>query len=178
MARRIAYCGDPPLTKADLTAWLQETDSTVHSAVVDLIIPAVVGQCETITGAAIRLAKYEEVWHPPYRFGGWLDIGQVRSVDLVQRLDTDVAVTPGRYVVSHDMRQTSFRLLDGAQYPIRIEYQAGIDLTLHPQVKTWLLMQAASLYAQRETLTTDKLNLLPVGFINSMLADITVPARF
>jgi hypothetical protein len=178
MARRIAYCGDPPLTKADLTAWLQETSDTVHGAVVDLIIPAVVAQCETITGAAIRPAIYEEVWHVPYRFGGWLDIGQVVEVTSVKRLDSDVQIAADRYVLQRDMRQASFRLLGGEQFPIRIEYKAGVDLVVHPQVKAWLLMQAAALYAQRETLTAEKLNLLPDGFINTMLADITVPARF
>lgn len=178
MARRVAYCGDPPLTKQDLTAWLQETDSTVHGAVVDLIIPAVVGQCEAITGAAIRMASYEEVWPVPHRFGGFLDVGQVREVTAVHRLDGGGQLAPGSYSIEHGMRQSALRLQGAEQYPIRIEYQAGIDLDLYPQVKAWLLMQAAALYAQRETLTAEKLSMLPDGFINTMLADITVPPRF
>lgn len=114
----------------------------------------------------------------PYRFGGWLDVGQVRSVTAVHRLDGSGQIPPDGYTIEHGMRQSAFRLQGSEHFPIRIEYEAGIDLDLHPQVRTWLLMQAAALYAQRETLTAEKLALLPDGFINTMLADITVPPRF
>lgn len=114
----------------------------------------------------------------PYRFGGWLDVGQVRNVIAVHRLDGGGRLPVEGYAIEHDMRQSALRFQGKEPGSIRIEYEAGIDLELHPQVKTWLLMQAAALYAQRETLTAEKLSMLPDSFINTMLSDITVPPRF
>lgn len=183
MARRIAYIGDPVLTLAEVAYQCNiEPEDMQPELVEQIIIPGVTAQAETKTGAAVRRATYEEHWPANYPAGHALDRGQVVEIESVVLLNADG---------SDSDQPVAFRLRKGGQedyldFPngrpsgaLRIQYQAGTDLEVHPGVRSWMLMSAATAYKQRETLVLGQtLFELPRSFLDVLLADITVPPRF
>lgn len=179
MARRIRYTGDPVITLQDVEAQVMGVVEDQQTLIRDIVIPAVTAQCESITGAAIRQAVYEEDWPACGRCGGYLDIGQAHTITSVQRLDDGAQIPLDACELSRGARQSSLHIYGVKGVPLRITYEAGLDLVAYPSVRQWLLMQAATLYAQREVLVTGAIvSRLPETFIDSMLADITLPPRF
>ncbi|MDP1125383.1 hypothetical protein Q5O12_28085, partial [Klebsiella pneumoniae] len=62
---------------------------------------------------------------------------------------------------------------------LRIRYKAELDIDLHPGVRNWLLMAAATIYRHPEVfLVAQTLAELPSTFLDHLVADITVPPRF
>ncbi|MNY20958.1 hypothetical protein D3C86_1544730 [compost metagenome] len=62
---------------------------------------------------------------------------------------------------------------------LRIRYKAGLEIDLHPGVRNWLLMAAATIYRHPEMfLVGQTLAELPSAFLDHLVADITVPPRF
>lgn len=181
MARRIAYTGLPVLTLQEVADQVREDVADMQAQFVDnVVIPGVTAQCETVTGAAIRTATYEEDW-PVGRISAALDRGQAHEVLRVTPVDDP----------THEFDLQHFRLDVGQRVsqltvspvargvPLRITYSAGLDLTAWPGVKSWLLMQAASMYALRESMTLGTVAApLPPSFLGILVADITVPPRF
>lgn len=183
MARRIAYIGDPVLTLAEVAFQCRiEPEDMEPELVEQVIIPGVTAQAETKTGAGVRRATYEEHWPASFAAGQALDRGQVIQIDSVVLLNADG---------SDSDQPVPFRLRKGSHedfldFPngrpsgaLRIQYQAGTDLDVHPGVRSWMLMSAATAYKQRETLVLGQtLFELPRSFLDTLLADITVPPRF
>lgn len=179
MARRIQYTGDPVITLADVESQVMGVVADQQALVSNVIIPAVTAQCESITGAAVRAATYEEDWPASGRHGGYLDIGQAHTITSVQRLDGGEQLPLTACVLSRGARQSSLRVGGVHGVPLRITYEAGLDLAAYPSVKQWLLMQAATLYAQREVLITGSIvSRMPESLIDTLLDDIRVPPRF
>lgn len=178
MARRIRYTGDPVITLQDVEAQVMGVVEDQQTLIRDIVIPAVTAQCESITGAAIRQAVYEEDWPAGGRCGGYLDIGQAHTITSVQRLDDGALVSLDACVLFRGTRQSSLRIRGVQGVPLRITYEAGLDLQAYPSVKQWLLMQAATLFAQRETLVNGQVTAVPASFMDSLLSDIVLPPRF
>lgn len=181
MAQRLRYTGDPVLTYQDVDTQVQGLPADQQALVTKVIIPAVTAQAEAITGAAIREAQYAEHWPAGGRAGGWLDVGQVKRIVSVQVQGADQPLPDSAYTLHSEQRMARLQLQlhSVPQQPLLITYEAGLDLAAYPGVKQWLLMQAATLFAQREVLVTGTIVAkLPESFIDSMLADITVPPRF
>lgn len=179
MARRIRYSGDPVLTVQDVVAWVRDDLANAEEALIrDLIIPTVTTQCETETGAAIRQAEYVEDW-PAGLLSRALDMGQAVEVLEVKSLAPGGQIlSPAQYSLQVGQRVSHLTLAGGGG-PVRITYKAGVDFEAYPSVKTWLLLQAGTLFQQRESLIAGTtVAELPLKFIGSMLADITVPPRF
>lgn len=183
MARRIAYTGTPVLTLQQVADQCRlEVEDLQQTLIEGVIIPGITAQGEVRTGAAIREAEYEEDWPEHYSSGHALDVGQASEVLSVSSLAADGTVTA--LTVTHHLqrggRESFLHFPDGRPPGVlRIRYKAGADLDAYPGVRTWLLMQAATAHEFRETLVSGTiLAELPSGFLDSLLADITVPPRF
>lgn len=179
MAQRLRYIGAPVLTYQDVDAQVQGLPEDQQSLVTGVIIPAVTAQAEAITGAAIREAEYAERWPAGGRAGGWLDVGQVRRIVSVKVEGTEQTLPSSAYNLLIEQRMARLVLHNAPPKPLQIIYEAGVDLVAYPSVKQWLLMQAATLFAQRELLVTGTIVArMPESFIDTLLSDITLPPRF
>lgn len=183
MARRIAYVGDPVLTLAQVAFQCRiEAEDMEPELVEQIIIPGVTSQCESETGAGIRLATYEEYWPEAFSSGHALDVGQVTEIDSVVLLNEDGSDSARvvQYQLRRGQREGVLHFPSGRPAgTLRIQYRAGTDLDLHPGVRSWMLMAAATAYKQRETLIVGQtLFQVPHSFLDHLLAEITVPPRF
>lgn len=183
MARRIAYTGDPVLTLEDVARQCRlDTEDLQVELIEQVIIPGVTQQAEALSGAAVRTAEYEEIWPAGFASGHALDMGQANEIIEVATLAADgarqVLNVPTR--LQEDGREARLFFPMGRPLgELAIRYRAGTDLEQHPGVRLWLLMHAATAHEQRETLVTGlSLAKLPGSFLDSLLADITVPPRF
>lgn len=183
MARRIGYTGEPVLTPAQIAEW-RRNDAVLLEATMlaDIIIPGVVAQCESRTGAAIREARYVETWPASRSSGHALDVGQAHTVESVDVLGADgakVAAGLGHYL-QQEQRESMLHFSAGRPPgTLRITYLAGLDLDAYPAVRNWLFLNIGTVYAQRESMVIGASVVeLPSGFLDHMLAEITVPPRF
>lgn len=183
MARRIAYTGDPVLTLEEVARQCRlDTEDLQVELIEQVIIPGVTQQAEALSGAAVRTAEYEEIWPAGFASGRALDMGQANQIIEVVTLAADgarqVLNVPTR--LQEDGREARLFFPMGRPLgELAIRYRAGTDLEQHPGVRLWLLMHAATAHEQRETLVTGlSLAKLPGSFLDSLLADITVPPRF
>ncbi|MCQ4257471.1 hypothetical protein [Stutzerimonas stutzeri] len=183
MAKRIAYTGQPVLTLQEVARQCRvEVEDLQPELIEQIIIPGITAQCEARTGAAIREATYEEDWPEAYGSGHALDVGQVKEVQSVSRREADGSLTLLQVprMLQHSCRE-SFLIFPTGRPSGRlvISYTAGADLTAYPGLKSWMLMHAATAFEFRETLLSGTiLNELPSSFMDSLLAEITVPPRF
>lgn len=181
MARRIAYTGDPVLTVQDVIDWVRDDVARLETKLIEqVIIPSVTSMCEAETGAAIRKATYVEDWAAG-RSSTQLDTGQATTVESVVLLQGVGVLLPAeQYSLQIGQRVSNLVLAAGVpKGPLRITYTAGVDLAAYPSVLSWLLLQAGTLFQQRESLITGTIVAeLPLKFIGSMLAEIQVPPRF
>ncbi|MNE88322.1 hypothetical protein D3C80_1856210 [compost metagenome] len=111
-----------------------------------------------------------------------LDIGQavaVESITVLGNTGTPVEFTGAAELIQG--AKESYLTFPGGR-PVgrlRIRYRAGVDLEAHPGVLSWLLMAAETAFAQRGLLIVGQsLTEVPSGFVDHLLADITVPPRF
>ncbi|ABM32208.1 hypothetical protein QRO08_16660 [Paracidovorax citrulli] len=183
MALRKLYIGEMPITPEDVAAHRRDDAVMVETALLsNIIIPGVVAQAEARTGAAIRQARYVESWQPSRPSGSPLDVGQAYQVEAVDALSADGVPVPSGATVflQQEMRESYLHFASGRPSGIlQITYLAGLNLAAYPSVRTWLLMQIGTVYAQRETLVMGmSVAALPHSFLDTMLADIEVPPRF
>jgi len=183
MARRIEYFGDPVLTLEQVAFQCRvEPEDMAPELIEQIIIPGVTAQCESKTGAAIRGAVYEEEWPADRQGGHALDVGQATEIVSVlsQQSDGSWLEQVGPFDLRQDQRE-SFLHFPGVRPGgrLRIQYKAGLVLDLHPGVRNWLLMAAATIYRHPEMfLVGQTLSELPSTFLDHLVADITVPPRF
>lgn len=183
MAQRIAYTGAPVLTPQDIATWRRNDAVLLESDLLEqIVIPGVVAQCESRTGAAIQEARYVEHWPVHRPSGDALDTGQAFEVESVEVIAPDGTATPitAPVVLRREQRE-SFVSFPGGRPAglLRITYKAGADLDAYPGVRNWLLMHIGTVYAQRESMVQGGAVVeLPGQFLDHMLAEITVPPRF
>lgn len=183
MARRIAYTGEPVLTLEQVAYQCRaESEDLQPELINQIIIPGVTAQGESRTGAAIREALYEEDWPAHYPSGHSLDVGQAVAVESVMLLGASGAPVEftGAVELIQGSKESYLAFPDGRpDGRLRIRYHAGVDLDAHPGVVSWLLMAAETAFAQRGLLIVGQtLTEVPSGFVDHLLADITVPPRF
>ncbi|PBY11561.1 hypothetical protein CJT60_01170 [Pseudomonas aeruginosa] len=183
MARRLVYTGAPPITLEDVARHCRvEIDDLEPELIEHVIIPGVVAQAEGRTGAAVRPAEYVEEWPERYASGHALDMGQASEILSIQRVAADGSgenLDVPRYL-ERGQRESFLHFPGGRPAGVlRIRYAAGMDTSAYPGVRLWLLMSAATAYEFRETLVSGTiLAELPSSFIDSLLTEIEVPARF
>jgi hypothetical protein len=183
MARRIEYFGDPALTLAQVAFQCRvEPEDMEPDLIEQIIIPGVTAQCESKTGAAIRGAVYEEDWPTSFAAGHALDAGQANEIVSVMSRQPDGtwAEQAGPFDLQQGQRESLLFFPSGRPAgPLRIRYKAGLNLDLHPGVRNWLLMAAATIYRHPELfLVGQTLAELPSTFLDYLVAEITVPPRF
>ncbi|MGG7557777.1 hypothetical protein [Pseudomonas sp. ES3] len=183
MARRIEYFGDPVLTLAQVAYQCRvEPEDMEPELIEQIIIPGVTAQCESKTGAAIRGAVYEEDWPANFVSGHALDVGQATQIVSImsQQPDGTWAEQAGPFELQQGQRESYlFFPVARPPGPLRIRYKAGLYIDLHPGVRNWLLMAAATIYRHPEMfLVGQTLAELPSAFLDHLVADITVPPRF
>lgn len=183
MARRIAYQGDPVITLEDVARQCRiEVEDLEPELIEGIIIPGVTAQAEQRTGAAIRKAEYEEDWPETYASGHALDVGQATAIVSINRVLPDGSTGPvaDAFYLQLGQREAFLHFPNGRPAGVlRIRYLAGVDAQAYAGVRQWLLMQAASAYEHRETFVVGTIvSELPSSFIDSLLAEITVPPRF
>lgn len=183
MARRIAYIGEPVITLDQVAQQCRLDPEDLQPELIDgVIIPGVTAQAEALTGAGIQLAHYEEEWPESYPSGHALDVGQASEIISISRLNDDGTeqLLDVETLLRRRMRET-FLFFPGGRPSgeLLIRYAAGVSLDCYPSVRSWLLMQAATAHEFRETMVIGTiLAELPFTYLNSLLADITVPPRF
>lgn len=185
MARRIEYVGRPVITPADVAEHSRIDPADLQSALLEhVIIPGVTAQAESKTGAAIRLALYEEEWPERYGSGHPLDVGQAGDIQSIAGVEADGSVVEfdplPTYRLEIGQRESFLHFPQGRPAGrLVIRYLAGADLTVCGGVKQWLLMQAGTAHQYRETMVTGQaLHELPASYLDALLADITLPPRF
>jgi hypothetical protein len=183
MARRIEYFGDPALTLAQVAFQCRVEPEDMEPAFIEqIIIPGVTAQCESKTGAAIRGGTYEEDWPAHFASGHALDVGQANEIVSIMSQQSDGTWTAqvAPFELQQGLRESFlFFPVNRPTGPLRIRYKAGLDLDLHPGVRNWLLMAAATIYRHPELfLVGQTLSELPSEFLDYLVADITVPPRF
>jgi hypothetical protein len=183
MAQRIAYTGAAVLTPQDIATWRRNDAVLLESDLLEqIVIPGVVAQCESRTGAAIQEARYVEHWQVHRLSGDALDTGQAFEVESVEVVAPDGTSTPitAPVVLRREQRESFVSFPDGRPAGLlRITYKAGADLDAYPGVRNWLLMHIGTVYAQRESMVQGGAVVeLPGQFLDHMLAEITVPPRF
>ena len=102
MAQRIAYTGAPVLTPQDIATWRRNDAVLLESDLLEqIVIPGVVAQCESRTGAAIQEARYVEHWSVHRLSGEALDTGQASEVETVEVIAPDgtANATTSRFVL-------------------------------------------------------------------------------
>lgn len=183
MARRLVYLGGPVITLAEVARQCRLDASEVQRELIEqIIIPGVTAQAEQRTGAAIRMAEYEEEWPESYGSGHALDVGQASSVRSVRRVHadgrTEYLADPVR--LQQSQRESFLHFPNGRPAGVlQIRYWAGFNPEAYPGVRLWLLMSAATAFEFRETLVSGTiLAELPSSFTDSLLGEITVPPRF
>ena len=183
MARRIEFLGEPVLTLDQVAFQCRvEPEDMAPELIEQIIIPGVTGQCESKTGAAIRGAVYEEEWPADRQDGHALDVGQATEIVSVfaQQGSGAWVEYAGPFDLRQDQRE-SFLHFPAARPAgrLRIRYKAGLDISLHPGVRNWLLMAAATIYRHPEMFVVGQgLAELPSTFLDHLIADLTVPPRF
>lgn len=183
MARRVEYFGEPVLTLAQVAYQCRvEPEDMAPELIEQIIIPGVTAQCESKTGAAIRGAVYEEEWPADRQGGHALDVGQASEIVSVFSLQASGSWVEqvGPFVLRRDQRESFLHFPAGRPAGrLRIRYKAALDVELHPGVRNWLLMAAATIYRHPEVfLVAQTLAELPSTFLDHLVADITVPPRF
>lgn len=183
MARRIEYVGDPVLTLEQVAFQCRlEPEDMEPGLIEDIIIPGVTTQCESKTGAGIRGAIYEEDWPIAFPSGHALDVGQASEIVSVRVRQSDGTWVEHAGPLELQQGQRESFLLFPAGRPsgvLRIRYKASTDLALHPGVRNWLLMAAATILRHPEMfLVGQSLSELPSEFLDHLVAEITVPPRF
>lgn len=186
MARRVEYEGAAlVISTEDVAAQCRLEPGDLQVALVEqVIIPGVIAQAESKTGAAIRPAVYEEEWPESYSSGRALDMGQADMVLSIGRAEPDGSIIALQPMPAHRLeigqRQSFLHFPEGRPAGhLVIRYHAGANLDAYPGVRLWLLMQAATAHEFRETLVVGTiLAELPSHFTDSLLAEIEVPPRF
>ncbi|MNN45895.1 hypothetical protein D3C81_1602500 [compost metagenome] len=183
MARRIAYTGAPVLTLEQVAYQCRAEPEDLQPELIDqIIIPGVTSQGESKSGAAIREALYEEDWPTGYPSGHSLDIGQVVAIESVVVLGGAGVAVPftGTVELVQGGKESYLEFPEGRpEGRLRIRYRAGVDLEVHPGVRSWLLMAAETAFTHRGVLVVGQaLAEVPSSFLDHLLADITVPPRF
>lgn len=183
MARRIEYIGDPVLTLEQVAFQCRlEPEDMEPGLIEDIIIPGVTTQCESKTGAGIRGAIYEEDWPAAFPSGHALDVGQATEVVSVRVRQSDGSWVEhtGALDLQQGQRESFLFFPKGRPSGVlRIRYKASTDLTLHPGVRNWLLMAAATILRHPEMfLVGQSLSELPSEFLDHLVAEVTVPPRF
>lgn len=186
MARRVEYDNAAQVISVEEVAvqCRLELDELQVDLVEQVIIPGVIAQAESKTGAAIRPAVYEEEWPESFRSGYPLDIGQADQVLGIQRIEGDGTLTDLLPLPAHRLergqRESYLHFTQGRPVGrLVIRYHAGADLAAYPSVKQWLLLQCGTAHEHRESVVIGTIVAsLPSGFVDHLLADITVPPRF
>lgn len=175
-----------PLTFEDVAAQCRLDDDEERDFIENIVIPGARQAAESKSGAAIRKARYVErlVGFPQGAFA--LAFGQVSRVESLElRASSGVLSTlaASTYELVQLGRETLLAPLNGDQWPgasaVTITYQAGIDLTRYPSVRSWMLLAAAWTYDHRELFARGQpIAAMPGGYADVLLAPICVPARF
>lgn len=183
MARRIEYTGPPVLSLEQVAFQCRAEPGDLQPELIDLvIIPGVTAQAESMTGAAIREAIYEEYWSERCMPCRSLDVGQVLEIESIMIIGgaAEPTLFTGRVELIHSDKESFLEFPDGRPAGrLRIRYRAGVDLTAHPGVLSWLLMASETAFTHRGALVVGQaMSELPPSFVDHLLADITVPPRF
>lgn len=142
-----------------------------------VIIPAARQVAETKTGSAITPRKFTlRIAQPPVG-SILLPMGNAYAIDKVTCAGSDVDP------MTYSLRQAGAQSwLDIAAWPTKgeavVEYLAGVDITLYPSVKQWLLLCAAFMFDHRDLMTVGQApQAMPQNYVDSLLMPITVPPR-
>lgn len=168
----IEYIGDEPLTLTEIKIQCKIDDDEENSFLEGVIIPGARAMAEAKTGCAIREARYlddvTDLANGALSMGG---VTEIESVMAGNESVTDYAViTSARRIIV--VAAGSYGGKPGA-----ITYRAGVDISLYPSVKSWMLLAAGWLYANRELLYSGQaIQEMPQRYVDSLLLPIDVPA--
>lgn len=155
-----------PLTIAEVVAHARIDAYDEYDAIELGIIPAARALAEAKTGCAIRKARYQDTITLP----GPLSMGGVIDIEAVTVGGVAVAYTSASIA-----RRTIIEASDYEGQSAVVTYTAGTDLSKHPNVRAWLLLACAWLYADRELVRDGSKTEMPRYITDTLLASIDVP---
>ncbi|MDR5777548.1 MULTISPECIES: hypothetical protein [unclassified Caballeronia] len=182
----LKYLDAEPLTFEDVAAQCRIDDEDERDFIERTVIPGARQAAESKSGAAIRHARYVERFASFPRGEIPLSTGQVLTVESVQsRIASEELTTldSNTYEVVQLGRETLLAPKANRAWPdastVLITYQAGIDLSRYPSVRSWMLLAAAWAYDHRELYARGQaIGEMPGGYADVLLAPICVPSRF
>lgn len=163
----IEYLANEPITLAEVKSHCRSDDGE-DALLENLIIPSARALAESKSGCAVRLARYQVYFDDMSTVT--LPVSGVTEIESVKVGDVEVeykAITNRRLTVVS--AQSSM--------PGCITFIAGIDISKHPGVKSWILLACGWLYSQRELLVTGAQATMP-SIAESLLSSISVPSGF
>ncbi|SAK69518.1 hypothetical protein AWB80_03575 [Caballeronia pedi] len=170
----VEYLDDSePLTFKDVAAQCRIDDDDERDFIERIVIPSARQAAESKSGAAIRKARYVEriAVFPMQALS--LSLGQVVRVEsVVARISSSAATTTldvSTYELVQLGRESLLAPLGECPWPnataVTITYQAGIDLSRFPSVRSWMLLAAAWAYDHRELFAKGQaLTAMPGGY--------------
>lgn len=142
MATLLEYLDEEPLCLSDVMTHCRVDADDDRSYLEDVVIPSARAMAESRSGAAIRMAHYQEVLVAGTR----LSIGNVVAVD-----SAEVDGSPVLFTVEEKLRRVAVCSEAARGRFMMVKFRAGIeDLSSFPTVRSWLLLACGSLYRERE----------------------------
>lgn len=171
MITLVEYTGLEPMTLDEVKLHCRIDEEADDQLIVDAIIPAARALAEAKTGAVIRQGRFTE----KLMLGSPLSVGQVSAVESVLVDGVSVA-----FEINQRGRRTVVISSGHEGKLANVTFVAGIDILQFPGVKNWLLMTASWMYSNRELMRagTAGFNEMPQGYVDALLAPISVPASF
>lgn len=164
-----------PVSLADVKLQLRlDTDTDVEDSLLTRLVRASAERCSHETGRAMLTTAYrleagiaEKLLlpRPP--------LVEVTAVTLIDSAGNETVLTESDYTLNQTRAQTLLTVTDpGDAVTVVVEFDAGYGETaasLPEALASWILLDVATLYEQRQALTAGNLNAVPYPFVGGLL---------
>lgn len=164
-----------PVSLADVKLQLRlDTDTDVEDSLLTRLVRASAERCSHETGRAMLTTAYrleagiaEKLLlpRPP--------LVEVTAVILIDSDGNETVLTESDYTLNQTRAQTLLTVTDpGDAVTVVVEFDAGYGETaasLPEALASWILLDVATLYEQRQALTAGNLNAVPYPFVGGLL---------
>ncbi len=163
----IEYTASEPVTAAQVKAQCRIDGNDEDSFLESAVIPGARALAEQRSGSAIRPARYSETFEDAGECV--LPVGCVTEVESVNVGGEDVAFT-----TTTTGNRTTVRTEGHEGKAAVVTFKAGIDISKHPGVLTWVLLVCGWLYERREMISAAQAHAVPGYIADTFLLSIAV----
>ena len=169
-----------PVALAEVKLHLRlDTDTSVEDSLLTRLVRASAERCSHETGRAMLTTAYrleagiaEKLLlpRPP--------LVEVTAVTLIDGDGNESVLTEADYTMNQTRAQALLTVTDpGDAVTVVVEFGAGYGetaATLPEALASWILLDVATLYEQRQALTAGNLNAVPYPFVGGLLDSLRV----